>query len=76
MYLIRKFVTEENQETRLVIGYTYELESAVEFIEFNYGNPSNMEAIIGGNVLYYNEEHKKIAFWVREINLIQKGDKF
>ncbi|MDQ0203423.1 hypothetical protein [Pectinatus haikarae] len=76
MYLIRKYITEENQEVRLVIGYTYDLESAVDIVKLNYGAPSAVESITGGEVLYYNKEHKKIAFWIREIGLLQKEDKF
>lgn len=76
MYLIRKFITEDHQETRLVVGYTYELENAVESIEINYGEPDSIEDITGGKILYYNKSGKKVAFWVREMNPIEKGDKF
>ncbi len=76
MYLIRKFITEENQETRIVVGYTYDLEIAATAIQLNYGEPLSVDLITGGKVLYYKENTTKIAFWIKEIKPIQKGDKF
>lgn len=78
MYLIRKFITEGDQETRIVIGYTYDLKIAVSAVKYKYGEPYSVDLITGGEVLYYKDEsdNKKIAFWIREIRSIQKGDEF
>ena len=76
MYLIRKFITEENQETRIVVGYTFDLNAGIEAVKASYGDPYTIDLITGGEILYYKIDGKKVAFWIKEIKSIQKGDKF
>ena len=78
MYLIRKFITEGDQETRTVIGYTYDLKIAIDAVKYKYGEPNVVDLITGGEVLYYKDfdKNKKLTFWIKEIRSIQKGDDF